>query len=100
MVVILGSASKSQRDRGRDRRRSGDGRGGSGIESSCLSTISRSVNEVQLSKSAQTPVSVHGQVLGEKRKNCARVAGGSESDIPYCESVPMVKNFSFSTVLM
>lgn len=70
MVVILGCASKSQRDRGTDRRQSSDGRGGAGIELSCLSTISRSVNGMQRNKSAQAPLSVRGQVLGGKKKLC------------------------------
>lgn len=75
MVVIPRSASKSQRDHGTDRQRSSAGRGGAGIESRCLSTISRSVSVMQRNKSAQAPVSVRGQVLGKKE----RAAGGSET---------------------
>lgn len=71
MVVILGSASKSQCDCGTVRRRSGGGgRGGVGIESSCLSTISRSVKVMQHNKSVQAPVSVRGQVPGVNKKRC------------------------------
>lgn len=80
MVVILGSASKSQCNCGTNRQRSGDGRGGAGIESSCLSTISRSVNVMQRNKSAKAPVSVRGQVLGGK-KTCVRAAVGSGTHI-------------------
>lgn len=93
MVVILGSASKSQRDRGTDRRRSGNGRGGAGIESNCLSTISRSVNVMQRNKSAQAPVPDRSQVLGKTKT----VSEQQEAEkLTYCESVYMVKNFSFS----
>lgn len=83
MVVILGSASKSQRDCGTVRRRSGGGgRGGVGIESSCLSTISRSVKVMQHNKSVQAPVSVRSQVLGEGGWHTVRAASrksGSQS---------------------
>lgn len=85
MVVILGSASKSQRDCGTVRRRSGGGgRGGVGIESSSLSTISRSVKVMQHNKSVQALVSVRGQVLGVE-KNC-------QQEVRSCESAEIIKN--------
>lgn len=79
MVVILGSASKSQRDCGTVRRRSGGGRGSTGIDSSCLSTISRSVNVMQHNKSVQALVSVCGQVPRvRKKQNSVRAERVSE----------------------
>lgn len=83
MVVILGSTSKSQRDCGTVRRRSGGG-GGVGIESSCLSTISRSVKVMQHNKSVQAPVSVHGQ----KKKHCQ----GCKKEVRKSESANELKN--------
>lgn len=65
MVVIEGSASKSQR--GPRNSRAAERRWPwrhAGIELSCLSTISRSVSVMQRNKSAQAPVSVRVQVLG------------------------------------
>lgn len=83
MVVILGSASKSQRDCGTVRRRSGGGRGSAGIESSCLSTISRSVNVMQHNKSVQALVSVCGQVLGVRKKTTKKTV----SELKECQKV-------------
>ena len=66
MVVIRGERHQITAQQRTVRRWSGGDRGGSGIELSCLSTISRSVSVMQCNKSAPPPVSVCGLVL-EKR---------------------------------